>query len=371
MRRLCSLSTVTLAVLPVLPLSMLPGPATDVALHRPAQPGWVLEQTSHFGQAGNASGYTTVLLTHGHLWVFGGTNPGGQSSPVIESLAGGHWMTATLPAGLSDFISDASAPGSSDIWAISSYGHYVLRWDGTRWRLVGRWQRAGSFSDIVATGPRNAWIFGTSAVGYSGPGTWHFDGRSWRRVRGAAADIYRASAVSGRDVWGIEAGQGGDAILRFDGRRWHRVRTAPAISAIRWNDILAESARNVWLVGNEPATDRSRLVLAHWDGERWIRIVTPSSALAGQLAGAGPDRVLVTATSSVLLPTGLVVLVTGTGHVAGAAIASSLGDGASDAVFDPSTDAIWASGGTLTTLGGDAAVWKHTWATPRVPSAAH
>ncbi len=371
MRRLCSLSTVTLAVLPVLPLSMLPGPATEVVLHRPAQPGWVLEQTSHFGQPGNASGYTTVLLTHGRLWVFGGTNPGGQSSPVIESLAGGHWVTARLPARLSEFISDASAPGSSDIWAISSYGRYVLRWDGARWRLVGRWQRAGNFSGIVATSPRNAWIFGTSPVGYRSLGTWHYDGRSWRRVLGAAADIYRASAVSGRDVWGIEAGRRGDSILRFDGRRWHRLWAGRAISAIRWNDILAESARNVWLVGNEPASDRSLLVLAHWNGGRWMRIVTPSSALAGQLAEAGADRVLVTATSSSLLPTGLVVLVTSTGRMASAAIASSLGNGISDAVFDPSTDAIWASGGTLTSLGGNAAVWMHMWGTAGVPSDAH
>jgi hypothetical protein len=371
MRVLCSLSTVSLAVLPALPLAVLPGHATDVALHRPAQPGWVLEQARHFGQPGNASGYSTVLLTHGHLWVFGGTNPGGLSSPVIQNLAGRHWVAAMLPPGLSDFISDASAPGSRDIWAISSYGGYALRFDGTRWRLMGRWRQPGSFSDIVATSPSNAWIFGTSAAGYRGLGTWHYDGRSWRLVLGAAADIYRASAVSGRDVWGIEATQRGDEILRFDGRRWHRLRVGQAISAIRWHDILAESARNVWLVGNEPARDRSRLVLAHWNGERWIWIVTPTSALAGQLAGAGADRVLVSATSSALLPTGVVILVTNTGRVASSAIASSLGNGVSDAVFNPSTDVIWASGGTLTRLGGDAAIWMHIRATARVPDDAH
>lgn len=370
MRRWCSLSTVTLAVLPALPLSMLPGHTAEVALHRPARTGWVLEQTHHFGQPGNASGYSTVLLSHGHLWVFGGTNPGGQSSPVIESLVGRHWVTARLPTGLSDFISDASAPGSRDIWAISSYGRYVLRWDGTRWRLVERWQRAGSLSDIVATSPRNAWVFGTSADGYRGLGTWHYDGRSWRRVLGPAADIYRASAVSGRDVWGIEPGQRGDAIVRFDGRRWYRLRVGQAISAVRWHDILAESARNVWLVGNEPAKDRGRLVLAHWNGERWIRIVTRVSALAGQLADAGTDRVLVTATSSALLPTGLVILVTNNGRMATSAIASTLGNGVSDAVLN-STDAIWASGGTLTRLGGNAAVWMHIRVTARVTADAH
>jgi hypothetical protein len=366
MRRLRSLSTVSLAVLPALPLGALPGHAAEVALHRPARPGWVMEQSLHFGQPGNASGYSTVLLTDGHLWVFGGTNPGGQSSPVIEHLAGRRWVTARLPTGLSDFISDASAPGSRDIWAVSSYGRYVLRWDGTRWRLLRRWRRAGSISGIVATSPRNAWVFGTSSAGYRVLGAWHYDGRSWRRVLGAADNIYRASAVSGRDVWGIEASQRGDAILHFNGRRWQRLRAGRAISAIRWHDILAESSRNVWLAGNEPARDRDRLVLAHWNGERWISVVTRISALAGQLASAGPDRVLVTATSSALLPTGLVILATSAGRIAGSAIISSLGNGVSDAVLDRSTDAIWASGGTLTRLGGDAAVWMRSQAPARV-----
>jgi hypothetical protein len=365
MRRVRSLSTATLAVLPALPLATF-AHAADVAMLRPADRGWALVQTQHFGQPGNASGYSTVLLTRGHLWVFGGTNPGGPSSPVVEHLVGRHWLSARLPAGLSDFISDASAPGPRDIWAISSYGQYVVRWDGTRWRLMGHWRRAGSFSDIVATGPRSAWIFGTSAAGYRSLGTWHYDGK-WQRVTGAADDIYRASVVSSRDVWAIQAGRRGDGILRFDGRRWRRLHVGPAISGIRWYDILAESRRSVWLVGNEQAKEDYRLILAHWNGKRWMMLVTRTSALAGQLAGAGCGRVLVTATSSALLPTGLVLLVTSSGRVATTAISSSLGNGVSDAVLDSATGVVWASGGTLTRLGGDAAVWTRYLAAARGP----
>jgi hypothetical protein len=356
--RLRSLSTAMLAVLPALPLTGMPGHAAHVVTHQPASRAWVLELTQHFGSPGNASGYSTVVLSHGRLWVFGGTNPGGASSPVVESLAGRRWLTARLPAGLSDFISDASSPGPSDIWAISSYGRYVLHWDGTRWRLMRRWQQAGSFSDVVATSPRSAWVFGTAAGGYRSLGTWHYDGRSWRAVAGAAGHIYRASAVSGRDVWAIEAGRRGDGVLHFDGRRWRHVWVSRAIAVIRWNDILAESARNVWLAGNESGKDDYRLVLAHWNGERWTRLVTRMSALAGQLAAAGADRVLVTAASSTLLPTGVVILVTNTGRITSSAIGSSLGDGVSDAVFDSATGAIWASGATLTRLGGNAAIWS-------------
>jgi hypothetical protein len=363
--RLRPLSMATLAVIPALPLTALPGHAAEVTTHRAAAPGWTLELNQHFGSPGNASGYSTILLSRGHLWVFGGTNPGGQSSPVISDLVGRRWRTARLPRRLSDFITDASAPGPSDIWAISSYGRYVLHFDGSGWRLVKRWDQPGSFSDIVATSTRSAWVFGTSAYGYGSLGTSYYNGRSWLPVLGAASHIYRASAVSSRDVWAIEAGPRGDGVLRFDGRGWRHEKVGRAISAIRWNDILAESVRNVWMVGNESAKYRYRLVLAHWNGERWTMIVTRMSALAGQLAEAGGSRVLVTATSSAVLPTGLVVLMTNAGRITSSTIASSFGAGISDAVFDSATGAIWASGGTLTRLGGDAAVWKRTIAAAR------
>jgi hypothetical protein len=363
--RLRPLSMATLAVVPALPLTVLPGHTAEVTTHQPANRGWVLELNQHFGSPGNAAGYSAILLAHGRLWVFGGTNPGGQSSPVIASFADQRWRTARLPGRLSDFITDASAPGPSDIWAISSYGRYVLHFDGTRWRLVKRWDRAGSFSDIVATSPRSAWVFGTSAYGYGSLGAWQYNGRSWLPLTGVASHIYRASAVSSRDVWAIEAGHSTDGVLRFDGRSWRRERVSKAISAIRWNDILAKSVHNVWLAGNESAKYHYRLVLAHWNGKRWAMIVTRMSALAGQLADAGANRVLVTATSSALLPTGLIVLVTNTGRITSSTIASSFGAGISDAVYEARTAAIWASGATLTRLGGDAAVWKRTIAAAR------
>ena len=359
MPRFRSISMVALAVLPALPLStQFSRPEPALARHtRQADQGWNLAMTRHFGHPGNASGFSTILLTDGRLWVFGGTNPGGSSSPVAEHFSRGRWTAARLPARLTDFISDASAPSSHDIWAISSYGRYVLRYDGSSWQLARRWRGPGYFSDIVATSARNAWAFGTAANGVRSLGTWHFDGRSWRPAGGNARDIYRASAVNGKDAWAIAAGPRSDAILRFNGRRWHRTRVSRAISSIRWHDILAESARDVWLLGD---TTNGRLVFAHWNGMVWDRFVTRLPVLAGQLAGARSGRVLATATSSGLLPTGMVVMMTSEGHLATSVINSSLGCGVSDGVFVARTGAIWASGGTLTTLGGNAAVWERT-----------
>jgi hypothetical protein len=358
-------STAAIAVLPALPLSASvthpgPGPAAPrgQALHANlADQSWDLSVERHFGLPGNAGGFSTILQTAGQLWAFGGTNPGGTSTPVAARLSGHRWVASALPARLPDFISDASATGPADIWAISSYGRYVLHWDGASWQIARRWSEPGYFTDIVATSARDAWVFGTTANGSNSLGTWHFDGRAWLRSGGAARDIYRASAISSRDIWAIAAGTRSDAVLRFEGRRWHRVRDSGAISGVRWRDILAESARDVWLLGD---TANGRLELAHWNGSSWRRFGTSLSALAGQLATGRNGRVLATATSFGRLPSGLILELTDTGHVTTSVVTSQLGCGVSDAVYVARTGSLWASGGTLTRLGGNAAIWVRT-----------
>ena len=84
----------------------------------------------------------------------------------------------------------------------------------------------------------NVWIFGASADG-DGTGTWHFDGRSWRRVAGAAGAIYRASAISRRDIWAITTGTKSDPVLRYDGKRWRPVRTGHVLAAAREDGMHA------------------------------------------------------------------------------------------------------------------------------------
>lgn len=315
----------------------------------------------HYGLPANASGYSVILVTGSQqAWVFGGTNPGGPSAPVATWWGGGTTATATLPADLTSFVSDASATSSSDVWATSQYGRYVLHFDGVRWRVVRRWQQ-GQVTGVTAVTPSDVWVFGTSADGTSDVGTWHYDGTSWQRVPGLARSIVRASAITASDIWAVAVSPASYSIVRFDGTNWQQVPTGSALNSVHVRDILAISSSDVWVLGDKAdASGGIRLVLLHWNGAGWSSPVSPVSAWAGRLA-AGPDHtVLVTATPASASASGLIVQASAAGGRIVISPRSWLSTGGiSDiALADRTGRALWVSGAVLTRTGGDAVIWS-------------
>jgi hypothetical protein len=313
----------------------------------------------HYGQPANASGYSVILRTGPDAaWVFGGTNPGGPSAPVAAWWNGTALTTATLPAGLSSFISDASATSSIDIWAASQYGRYLLHYDGVQWQVARRWQR-GQITGLTAISPSDVWVFGTTADGTSVIGTWHFDGTSWRRIAGPAASISRASEVSASDIWAIAATPASYSILHYDGTSWQAVSTGSDLDRVQPHDILAVSARDVWVLGTKvTAVGGERLVLLHWNGVRWASLLTRISAWAGRLAAGADGSVLVTATPADASAAGLILQVSAPGGRPVVMARSWLDSGSvSDVALAGGTRSLWASGAVLTRLGGEAVIW--------------
>lgn len=313
----------------------------------------------HLGPAGNASGFSVLVPAgRGTTWALGGTNPGGQSSPVAMRWNGRRLSAATLPAGLSGFLSDASAPAPNDIWAASRYGGYVLHWNGASWSLARRWA-GGEITGLAAVSPTDVWVFGTTVNGSIGTGTWHFNGRSWSRdAAGVAGDLYRASAVSRRDIWAIATASSGDFVARFNGRAWQRVTAGQVLAGVQLSDILAMSSHDVWVLGNsETKGGAIRLVLAHYNGTRWARLPTRRQAWAGRLAPGRRGGVLITATPARGDAAGLILEASSAGWRPGILVQSVLGCGVSDAALVPGTRTVVASGGILTRLGGNAIVW--------------
>lgn len=364
----------TAALAGLVPVVALTGVAVP-AFARPAAPGGVsarahpvpharattsafqIAASRHYGAAGNASGYSVIVAAGGReAWVFGGTNPGGPSRPVAERWNGRTMTPSVLPAGLTGFISDASAPSATDIWAASEYGGYVLHWNGARWRLAMRWPR-GMITGLTAVSASDVWVFGSSASGARETGTWHFNGRSWRRVRGAPGSIYRASAVSRNDIWAIATGPRTDSILVYRGRSWRRVRTGGALAGVSLHDVLATSDDSVWVVGDEVSAGSVRLVLAHWNGIRWQRIPTRVHAWPGRLARGPGGGVLITATPAAAAAAGLILQASAHGWRPAITIQSDLGSGVADVAILGRTRSLLASGAILTRFGGDAVIW--------------
>jgi hypothetical protein len=311
----------------------------------------------HYGTPANASGYSVVVATGGReAWVFGGTNPGGPSTPVAERWNGRTMTASALPAGLTGFISDVSAPSATDIWAASQYGRYVLHWNGTRWRLAMRW-RSGMITGLTAVSANDVWVFGTTSSGAHETGTWHFNGRSWTRAAGSAASIYRASAVSRHEIWAIAASSRADSILRYRGRTWRPVRTGSVLAGVTLHDVLAVSDDSVWVVGDEASAGSARLVLAHWNGARWRRIASRVRAWPGRLAPGPHGSVLVTATPSAGAAAGLIVQASVNGWRPPMTIRSHLGSGVADVAMLRGAGSLLASGGILTRSGGNAVIW--------------
>jgi hypothetical protein len=340
-----------------------PSPAAGATGNEPAttaSSAFRMAVIRHYGLPGNASGYSVLVVTGSNqAWAFGGTNPGGPSAPVAAWWNGDTTATATLPAGLTSFISDASATSSSDVWAASQYGRYVLHFDGVRWGLARRWQQ-GQVTGVTAVTPSDVWVFGTSADGTSDIGTWHYDGTSWQRAPGLAGSIVRASAISASDIWAIAASPASYSVVRYDGTNWVPVPTGSALDTVHVRDILAISRTDVWILGDKAdSAGGVRLVLLRWNGAGWSGLVTPINAWAGRLAPGANRTVLVTATPASASASGLIVQASAVGGRLLVRAQSWLSTGGiSDAALPGRGRVLWVSGAVLTRIGGDAVIWS-------------
>ena len=322
---------------------------------------WRLAVVDHYGGPSNASGYSAVLAPGRHdAWVFGGTNPGAASRPVAKHWTGHSWQAVSLPGGLSSFISGASASAPANVWAVSSFGGYALRWDGASWSVARRWQPGADPVSIVAISPSDVWLFGVPGRGDSA-GIWNYNGRTWTTGAGPGQPILRASAASRRDIWAITAAPHGGLVEHWDGSAWKPVPTGSVLAGTQLDDVLAVSRHDVWIVANSPAaTPAGQVVLATWNGRKWRRIDAPGRAMPGRLAADGHGGVWVTATTLGVQTQSLLLHLSCSGRWTRTDIAHGLGNAVSELALIPGTSSEWGSGGFLTQSGGDAAIWRYT-----------
>ncbi|MCP2340443.1 hypothetical protein [Actinomadura rupiterrae] len=228
-------------------------------------------------------GYTSFssmkVFSRTDVWAFGGHDEKG----VAFRWNGRSWRSVPLPKRAGGAMEHVSATSPSNLWIGSNdpgHGPYVMRWDGRRW--TSRHDFPGVITGVTALGPRDLWVFGND-LGQPGAGTWHFDGRGWTKTKKMPFEVHHASAVSAKDVWAIGEGKGGpNAVGHFDGRTWRKVSPgallppASSNSTTYTTDVLALSAKNVWITAEIDRNASRTQYLLHWNGAKWSREVVPS-----------------------------------------------------------------------------------------------
>jgi hypothetical protein len=259
-------------------------------------PPWSLKLVIHYlPPATNRSQYDVVLSWGSESWFLGGTNVGGPGKPEAERIRNGVPQSKVLPPGAHSFITAASAPSPSNIWAVTFLGGSVLNWNGSAWKTAprGAWKAGTRFTGITAISKTNVWVFGTSGRVHPGAGTWHFNGKTWRRVKGVASGVFQASTVSSSDIWGIgNAGHPFNALFQFTGSSWHQPRPS-ALAGFTYSHVLALSRSNVWVAGKVAGVPK----LGHFDGHAWIKLRMPGTTAATGMCRDGRGGMWVIANS--------------------------------------------------------------------------
>jgi len=157
----------------------------------------------------------------------------------------------------------------------------ALALSGRRWNVVAEPDIGElALTGVVVLGPADVWLAVQGTI-------YHDLGGIWSKTELPASFTQtEIGGTSDRNMWAVGTNDSSEvAAYRWTGSRWRSVRMPhPAsISA----DILAESAKNVWITS-------SRKIL-RWSGSRWTEFANENSPVVGPLAPFGAKGLWVTA----------------------------------------------------------------------------
>ncbi len=218
---------------------------------------------------------------------------------LIEHWDGDRWSVVSNPGAhvpVESPLNGVAAVSATDVWAVGQLGDQPLieHWDGDRWSVVPNPEVTSPawLDAVIAVAEKDIW-----AVGSMGrrPLVEHWGGNSWSVVptpriptpADARVVLQAISASSPADVWavgelaatGSVAGNGRVLIEHWDGDRW-RVVVGPKTGHRGYlTGVTALSATDAWAVGYTPNFP----LFEHWDGQRWLLVGRwPVSVRVGQ-----------------------------------------------------------------------------------------
>ncbi|MBO2448962.1 hypothetical protein J4573_17800 [Actinomadura barringtoniae] len=267
-------------------------------------PHWKLAKTYKSSVKNGYASATAVEAFGGKdAWAFSADLYEGKRlpKPRAEHWNGKTWRGVALPKGLWGGVFSVQRSSPTNVWAVGGSdlkgnngpGSYAMRWNGKKWAVAKKWK--DGVSSVTVISPTNVWVFGVGGAD-TGAGTWHFNGKTWTRVRPFGNnELASASAASARLMWAT----GREGLLaRYNGSKWSRVSLGkllpPAIPhhegkpsrTIDFSAVRAFSASQVWVTGRISDDDgkdhyKTTSFLLNWNGKAWRRVGVPANWLIG------------------------------------------------------------------------------------------
>jgi hypothetical protein len=266
---------------------------------------------------------SVAALASDDVWAVGNfvsVRPSQAEGPLIEHWNGRSWsvqpagaftgLKAALPLTLTSVV--ALAP--NDVWVLShsSYGSSIyvyLHWNGTFWKIfpgpnlisprvgTAAMQAIGAdrFGRLWAVG---GWVRGFSEAGIpSGGIVERWNGRRWEVDRRFAwrEPLTMVAPVAPDEVWAIAGGSLSTEgtygvrpvkVLHWNGSTWKVELSRGSTSSVDPTGLLAVSTDNVYVIGQDIATQRP--IIDHWNGTRWRSVPLGP---AGHMQRLGPRTI--------------------------------------------------------------------------------
>jgi hypothetical protein len=210
------------------------------------------------------------------VWVAG-------EAGLVARRTAGNWMV--VPSGSTATITGVWGSGPSDVWFVGN-GNTALRWNGSAIAPAS----AGITTDLLAVSGSSAtdvW-----AVGLSGS-IYRLTGSSWTRQMQNHGDatLFSVWAGSSSDVWAVGSNS---TALHFDGISWARLNH-PLASA---QGVWGAADNQVWTVGRATAGGGG---IAHFDGNTWDVIASPTGPLLQAVHGRAADDIWAVGGNGIIL----------------------------------------------------------------------
>lgn len=207
------------------------------------------------------------------------------------------WATVASPnpGTSSNFLNSVSALSASNIWAVGSYGNgngsfpLIEHRNGSKWTVVSsptiKGGSAYSLNGVVALAANNVWAVGAynNASNVQQTLIEHWNGSSWSvvaspNVASLFNDLTALSAESAKDIWAVGNSSGNNGyqtlIEHWNGSKWS---IATGSRAGQLYSVTALAPNNAWAVGSAPGKNSTQALIERWNGSKWSTVASPAT----------------------------------------------------------------------------------------------